>query len=166
MTTTLTRLGDSLKTTNAGVVFARNPALGPAAALLIAIAFFSIATNTFFNIDNFSAVVNQTTVIGTLALGQTLIILTAGIDLANAAIAVFGTILITQLVSGGVPSPIGLAIGIIACGAIAMVSGLLVTQLRPPPLLLTLRLLAGLNAGTHPYIRRTPPPPRPRQRSP
>ena len=87
MATTLTRLGDSLKTNNAGVVFARNPALGPAVALLIAIAFFSIATNTFFNIDNFSAVINQTTVIGTLALGQTLIILTAGIDLANAAIA-------------------------------------------------------------------------------
>ena len=126
MATTLTRLGDSLKTNNAGVVFARNPALGPTVALLIAIAFFSIATNTFFNIDNFSAVINQTTVIGTLALGQTLIILTAGIDLANAAIAVFGTMLITQLVSGGLPSPIGLAAGIVACGAIAMVSGLLV----------------------------------------
>jgi fructose transport system permease protein len=151
MATTLTRLGDSLKTNNAGVVFARNPALGPAAALLIAIAFFSIATNTFFNIDNFSAVVNQTTVIGTLALGQTLIILTAGIDLANAAIAVFGTILITQLVSGGLPSPIGLAVGIIACGAIAMVSGLLVTQLRLPPFIVTLGMLAVMTAVTNLY---------------
>ena len=151
MATTLTRLGDSLKTNNASVVFARNPALGPAVALLIAIAFFSIATNTFFNIDNFSAVVNQTTVIGTLALGQTLIILTAGIDLANAAIAVFGTILITQLVSGGLPSPIGLAVGIIACGAIAMVSGLLVTQLRLPPFIVTLGMLAVMTAVTNLY---------------
>ena len=151
MTTTLTRLGDSLKTKNAGVLFARNPALGPAAALLIAIVFFSIATNTFFNLDNFSAVVNQTTVIGTLALGQTLIILTAGIDLANAAIAVFGTMLITQLVSGGLPSPIGLAAGIVACGGIAMVSGLLVTQLRLPPFIVTLGMLAVMTAVTNLY---------------
>ena len=151
MATTLTRLGDSLKTNNAGVVFARNPALGPAAALLIAIVFFSIATNTFFNIDNFSAVINQTTVIGTLALGQTLIILTAGIDLANAAIAVFGTMLITQLVSGGLPSPIGLTAGIVACGAIAMVSGLLVTQLRLPPFIVTLGMLAVMTAVTNLY---------------
>src|SRR3954449_13627310 len=155
MTTTLTRLGDSLKTTNAGVVFARNPALGPAAALLIAIVFFSIATNTFFNLDNFSAVVNQTTVIGTLALGQTLIILTAGIDLANAAIAVFGTILITQLASGGLPSPIALAVGIGACGAIAMVSGLLVTQLRLPPFIVTLGMLAVMTAVTNLYSKGT-----------
>ena len=40
MATTLTRLGDSLKTNNAGVVFARNPALGPAVALLIATVVF------------------------------------------------------------------------------------------------------------------------------
>ena len=89
--------------------------------------------------------------IGTLALGQTLIILTAGIDLANAAIAVFGTMLITQLVSGGLPSPIGLAAGIVACGAIAMVSGLLVTQLRLPPFIVTLGMLAVMTAVTNLY---------------
>ena len=71
--------------------FARNPVLGPTAALLLVMIFFSIATDTFLNVDNFSLIVQQSVVIGTLALGQTLIILTAGIDLANAAIAVFGT---------------------------------------------------------------------------
>ena len=133
------------------MVFARNPALGPAAALLIAIAFFSIATTRSSISTTSPRSSTQTTVIGTLALGQTLIILTAGIDLANAAIAVFGTMLITQLVSGGLPSPVGLAAGIIACGAIAMVSGLLVTRLRLPPFIVTLGMLAVMTAVTNLY---------------
>ena len=74
--------------------------------------FFSIATDTFLNVDNFSLIVQQSVVIGTLALGQTLIILTAGIDLANAAIAVFGTLLLTRLTIGGTPPFIAVVAGL------------------------------------------------------
>jgi len=49
------------------VLFARNPVLGPTAALLVAIIFFSLATSTFANIDNFSFIVQQSIVVGTLA---------------------------------------------------------------------------------------------------
>ena len=91
--------------------FARNPVLGPTAALLVVMIFFSVATDTFLNVDNFSLIVQQSVVIGTLALGQTLIILTAGIDLANAAIAVFGTLLLTKLTIGGVPPFIAILAG-------------------------------------------------------
>ena len=41
----------------------------------------------------------QSVIVGTLAIGQTLIILTAGIDLANGAIAVLGTIVAGRLVN-------------------------------------------------------------------
>lgn len=58
---------------------------------------FSVGTETFLDIDNISLVVAQSLVVGTLALGQTLVILTAGIDLANAAIMVFGTLLMAKL---------------------------------------------------------------------
>src|SRR6478672_10972000 len=96
-------------------LFARNPVLGPTAALVLAIVFFSVSTSTFFNIDNFSLIVQQSVVIGTLALGQTLVILTAGIDLANAAIAVFGTLLLTRLTLGGLPSGLAIVAGLVAC---------------------------------------------------
>ena len=49
-----------------------------------------LSTSTFLELDNLSLVVEQSLVVGTLALGQTLVILTAGIDLANAAIMVLG----------------------------------------------------------------------------
>src|SRR4051794_36991746 len=118
-----TSRGDSLRRS-----FARNPVLGPTAALLVVMVFFSVATDTFLNVDNFSLIVQQSVVIGTLALGQTLIILTAGIDLANAAIAVFGTLLLTRLTIGGIPPAVSILAGLVACTLIATASGLLVTR--------------------------------------
>src|ERR687889_213204 len=57
-----------------------NPVLGPLAVLIIAIIAFSIVNTRFFSAANLSLVLAQVTVIAVLALGQTLIILTAGID--------------------------------------------------------------------------------------
>ncbi|HVK43341.1 MAG TPA: ABC transporter permease, partial [Micropruina sp.] len=131
--------------------FARNPVLGPTAALLVVMIFFSVATDTFLNVDNFSLIVQQSVVIGTLALGQTLIILTAGIDLANAAIAVFGTLLLTKLTIGGVPPFISILAGLVACTLIAMISGTLVTRVKLPPFIVTLGMLAVVTAVTNLY---------------
>src|SRR5690349_13960167 len=64
-----------------------NPVLGPLAVLVVAIVAFSIVNVRFFAAANLSLVLAQVTVIATLALGQTLVILTAGIDLAAGAIA-------------------------------------------------------------------------------
>src|SRR5918911_1321777 len=63
--------------------------LGPLAALIIACAFFSIRSDRFLTGGNFSLIIQQVMVVGTLAIGQTLIILTAGIDLSNGAIIAF-----------------------------------------------------------------------------
>ena len=90
--------------------------------------------------------------IGTLALGQTLIILTAGIDLANAAIAVFGTLLLTRLTIGGTcRAVIAILAGLVACTLIATVSGLLVTRIKLPPFIVTLGMLAVVTAVTNLY---------------
>ena len=126
-------------------IFARSPALGPTAALIIAVIFFSIATSTFFNLDNFSTIIGQTVVVGTLALGQTLVILTAGIDLANGAIMVFATIVMAKL-SMQMASSAAVFIGILVAGAIAAISGFLVTRLRLPPFIVTLGMLAVVTA--------------------
>jgi len=155
MTMTATTSAPETKHTNRGDqmrrAFARNPVLGPTAALLVVMIFFSVATDTFLNVDNFSLIVQQSVVIGTLALGQTLIILTAGIDLANAAIAVFGTLLLTKLTIGGVPPFISILAGLVACTFIAMISGTLVTRVKLPPFIVTLGMLAVVTAVTNLY---------------
>jgi fructose transport system permease protein len=129
----------------------RTPAVGPAIALVVAIAVFGFATDTFFTVDNLSLVVQQSLVIGTLALGQTLVILTAGIDLANAAIAVFATLLIAKLTLTGTAGPLALVIGIVAAGVIGAVTGGLVTGLRLPPFIVTLGLLTIVTAVSRIY---------------
>ena len=123
-----------------------NAAAGPLAALVIAVIVFALTTDTFFNLDNGSLIVEQFLVVGTLALGQTLIILTAGIDLANAAIMVLGTLVIAKLGQHSLPGGLALLVGVLLCTAIGAVSGTLVTRLRLPPFIVTLGVLSVLTA--------------------
>ena len=72
--------------------------------LVVAIIAFSIVNGRFLSAANLGLVLQQVTVIATLALGQTLIILTAGIDLSAGAIAVFSSILMANMATKlGVP---------------------------------------------------------------
>src|SRR3954468_1357115 len=64
-----------------------NPILGPLAVLVIAIIAFSLVNGRFLAAANLGLVLQQVTVIATLALGQTLVILTAGIDLSAGGLA-------------------------------------------------------------------------------
>lgn len=125
---------------------ARSTTAGPLLALLVAIVVFALSTDTFFTLDNASLVVEQVLVTGTLAAGQTLIIITAGIDLANAAIMVLGTLVIAKLADGHVAPVLALVIGIALCTALGGISGTLVTALRLPPFIVTLGVLSVLTA--------------------
>ncbi|GAB3510255.1 ABC transporter permease [Amycolatopsis cihanbeyliensis] len=131
--------------------FLRAPAVGPALALVLAVAIFSVSTDTFLNLDNLSLVVQQSLVIGTLALGQTLIILTAGIDLANAAAMVLATLLMAKLATGGMDGSAALLLGIAATVVISAVIGSLVTRVRLPPFIVTLGGLTMLAAAGRIY---------------
>src|ERR1700741_3093736 len=75
------------------------PTLGPLVVLIVFCAIFSLSTHTFFAVGNLSLVIQQSVIVGTLAIGQTMIILTGGIDLANGAVAVLGTIVAGRMVN-------------------------------------------------------------------
>ena len=59
------------------------PTVGPFVALLVTMAFFSFKSDRFLQAQNLSLVLQQVMVVGVLAIGQTLVILTAGIDLSS-----------------------------------------------------------------------------------
>lgn len=128
------------------------PAAGPFAALLLASVFFSLSTDQFLSGGNFSLILQQVMVVGTLAIGQTLIILTAGIDLACGAIMAFGGILLAKLaVNSGVPPVAAIVIAIVVCGGFGLVNGLLVRLVPLPPFIVTLGMLNIAFALTHIY---------------
>jgi fructose transport system permease protein len=127
-----------------------NPVLGPLAVLVIAIIAFSIVNVRFFSAPNLSLVLAQVTVIAVLALGQTLIILTAGIDLSVGAIAVFSSILMANFATkAGMPGFLALILGLICGTAMGALNGFLVTRIKLPPFIVTLGTLTiffSLNA--------------------
>jgi fructose transport system permease protein len=125
----------------------RTPTVGPAMALVVAVVVFSATTSTFLSLDNMSLVVQQSLVIGTMALGQTMIILTNGIDLSNNATTVLGTLLMASLVLGGMSAPVALVAGLLVTTAIGLAIGSLVTSLRLPPFIVTLGTLTIVTAA-------------------
>ncbi len=128
--------------------------LGPLIALLLISAYFAISTDQFLSGDNFSLVFQQVMVIGTLAIGQTLIILTAGIDLSCGTIMAFGSIVMAKMaVDNDVPPFLALLLGLGACVAFGVINGGLVTQINLPPFIVTLGTFNIAFALTHIYSK-------------
>ncbi|MCY9783236.1 ABC transporter permease [Nocardiopsis sp. EMB25] len=113
--------------------------LGPAAVLLITVLAFALISPNFLQPTNLSLILQQTAVIGTLALGQTLIILTAGIDLSVGSIMVLCSIIMGRLSADlGVPAPVALLVGLASGMACGLFNGFLVTRVKLPPFIVTL----------------------------
>ncbi|MFN3887641.1 MAG: ABC transporter permease [Aquabacterium sp.] len=113
--------------------------LGPLLALLAASAFFAIQADNFLSGQNFSLILQQVMVVGLLAIGQTLIILTAGIDLSCGMVMALGSIVMTKVATElGVHPLLAMVLGIGATTAFGLVNGLLVTRIKLPPFIVTL----------------------------
>ena len=125
----------------------REPLLGPLLALVLAVIIFSLISETFLAPYNLSLILQQSVVVGILAVGQTLIILTAGIDLSIGAVAVLGTIVMAQAAGAGGPL-VALVATFLVCVALGAVNGGLVTVLRLPPFIVTLGTFTAIQAAT------------------
>jgi fructose transport system permease protein len=113
--------------------------LGPLIALLAAMAFFSFRSDRFLSGQNFSLILQQVAVIGTIAIGQTLIVLTAGIDLSCGMAMALGSMVAAKLaVDNGLNPAFAMLCGIAVCMAIGFVNGMLVTKIKLPPFIVTL----------------------------
>ncbi len=117
-----------------------NPTLVPVIVLVAAVVIFGfVAGERFFTPFNLTLIMQQVTIIGILAAAQSLVIITAGIDLSVAAIMVLISVITGKLsIDLGVPTPIALLVGF-ACGAAAgYMNGWLVTRVKLPPFIVTL----------------------------
>ncbi len=116
--------------------------LGPAIALVLACAFFSFQHERFLTLQNFSLILQQVMVVGTIAIGQTLIILTAGIDLSCGMVMALGSIVMTKVAADyGLNAPLAILCGVAVTTMFGLVNGLLVTRIKLPPFIVTLGTL-------------------------
>jgi fructose transport system permease protein len=116
------------------------PTMVPFIVLLLGVVVFALLVGSrFFAPFNLSLILQQVTIIAIVGMAQTLIILTAGIDLSVGAIMIFSSVVMGRMaILNGVPIylafPMGLGVGFL-CG---LLNGVLVTYLRLPPFIVTL----------------------------
>jgi len=126
--------------------------LGPFIALLLACLFFSSQSERFLSTQNFALILQQIMVVGVIAIGQTLIILTAGIDLSCGMVMALGGIVMTKMAADyGLSAPVAIACGIAATMLFGLINGLLVTRIKLPPFIVTLGTLNIAFAVTQLY---------------
>jgi fructose transport system permease protein len=120
--------------------FHQNPTAIPAIILFVAVVVFVIVTRgRFFGTLNLSLILAQVTLIALLGTAQTLVIITAGIDLSVGAIMVLSSIIMGKLaVDYQVPVVIAFPIGLLTGLACGFANGILVTALKLPPFIVTL----------------------------
>ena len=142
------------------------PWLSPFVVLALLIAIFSFlglvmdvgALENFFKPGTVSLMLQQTVIVGTLAIAQTIVILTAGIDLSIGAIMVFGQMVMANLAVYATASNVlpiagqnpvlAVFLGIVVATIAGGVNGFLIVRFNLPPFIVTLGTLSIFTALT------------------
>jgi fructose transport system permease protein len=115
------------------------PSAVPLIVLLISIVVFGFLAGNFFRAGTLSLILQQIAVVGILGCAQSIVILTAGIDLSVGAMAVFTSVIMgTFTFRYGIPAPISILIGLAAGTAMGAANGYLVARVKLPPFIVTL----------------------------
>ncbi len=111
-------------------------------ALILLVAFFSLASDEFFKFDSLVGILLATSVNGLLALGVTLVITTGGIDLSVGTVMTLSAVMTGKaLTDWGMPLPLGLLVGVLTGAACGLANGLAIARLGLPPFIATLGML-------------------------
>jgi fructose transport system permease protein len=124
-----------------------HPWVSPLVILVLSVAVFTIINPAFAQPRAISLLIQQTAVIAALAAGQTLIILTAGIDLSVGAVSILAAMISAILATeAGVPGWLAILIGLVTGTAGGLFNGFLVSKLKLPPFIGTLGTLSIFTA--------------------
>ncbi|HEX4748107.1 MAG TPA: ABC transporter permease [Bryobacteraceae bacterium] len=113
----------------------------PFATLIALFIALTIATPHFMSVINLSSVARQTAVINIMALGMTLVIITGGIDLSVGSILGISGLFGCMAIQSGWPIPVAIFAGIVTGLMCGLLNGLMITQLRINPFIVTLGTL-------------------------
>jgi ribose transport system permease protein len=145
------------------VKFFRSAIAGPLVALIIAVVIISLTTDRFLTAQNLINVSLQVSTVAIAAIGSTLVILTAGIDLSPGSAAALTTCILAILVKNmGIPLPVGMLAVLVMGVGMGFFNGFFSTYGRIPSFVVTLatmsifRGLAFLVTEGHPIFTVSP----------
>jgi ribose/xylose/arabinose/galactoside ABC-type transport system permease subunit len=124
-----------------------HPTISPLLVLIASSIVFSMVNSRFSSAQSLSIVLQQVAIVAALAIGQTLIILTAGIDLSVGALTILAMMVTARLsAEQGWPGLVAILAGVAVAALGGALNGLLVTRLKLPPFIVTLGTLSVFTA--------------------
>jgi fructose transport system permease protein len=132
-----------------------NPALVPLIVLVVSlIGFGLILGGRFFSLFSLTLILQQVSIVGIVGAAQTLVVLTAGIDLSVGAIMVLTSVVMGQFTFRyGLPAPIAILCGFGVGGLVGFINGFLVARIKLPPFIVTLGMWQIVLATNFLYSR-------------
>ena len=128
-------------------VLARQPWLGPMAALVVTWTFFAIRAPGFASMVNAATMARQTTVVALCAVGMTLVIVSGGIDLSVGSAVAFTTVVVAATLKAGHGPVVAVLAGLAVATACGAISGAMIAKLRMAPFIVTLGAMSILRGA-------------------
>lgn len=134
----------------------------PAVFLLVLVSGLSLLSPSFLSIGNFLDIARVVSIIGVMAIGMTLVILTGGIDLSVGSTFALAAVVTASFIPGSfseaptsigvdLPVPIAIVAGLTAGAAVGFVNGLIIAKSRVEPFIVTLATMAFVRGLTYLY---------------
>ncbi len=116
------------------------PALVPLIVLVLSIAVFgTLLGSKFFSSFALTLILQQVAIVGIVGSAQSLVILTAGIDLSVGAIMVLSSVIMGQFTFRyGLPPVVSIGIGLMVGTFVGFINGWLIARIKLPPFIVTL----------------------------
>jgi ribose transport system permease protein len=135
--------------------------LGPILGLLFVFALFAIliplrtGRYSFATIENLELMLRLTAVVGTAAIGMTLIVISGGIDLSAGPVIALTTVFIVLLLNAGYSATVSAIGGVAGASACGIINSQLITRLRLPPFIATLGMWAAVRGAAKGFAGNT-----------
>ncbi len=127
-----------------GDVFGRDA--GGLIVLLVLFGALTLASDEFLTGNNLANLARQVAIFGIIAVGQLLVILTAGIDLSMGSVLGLAGAITAELLVHGTGIPVAIVGGLAAGALCGLLNGVLVSGAKLPPFIATLGML-GIARG-------------------
>jgi ribose transport system permease protein len=112
--------------------------------LLLLWLLLAFSTNSFWSPNNISNLLRQGAMTAILAVGQTFVIITAGIDLSVGAVVGFASVIVAWLLAAGLPVWLAIILTLLMGVAIGMFHAFGIVRMGLPPFIITLATLTSL----------------------
>ena len=130
---------------------------GIVVALLLMIAIFSFASKNFFRTSTMFTILKQVSITGIVCIGQTMVMLTGGIDLSVSNVVTLSSVVAAGCVKAGWGDGAAIVVALLASVLVGAINATGITFLRIPPIIMTLAMLSLLEGGLLIATDGTPP---------